>query len=96
MASVHRITFWNAATEEALPMPEQWCLTRERGWIRVDDVAALIRNVAQQNADISVGDYEKVFRLTMSSLAGSAETGDISQEMASAMVDQIKAFFVRQ
>ena len=76
-------------------MPEVWCLTRERGWIRVDDVAALIRSVAEQNADISVADYESVFRLTMSSLAGSAETGDISEDVAEAMVEQIKVFFIR-
>lgn len=41
-------------------------------------------------------DYEKVFQLTSSSLAASAEMGEISEELASAMVEQIRGFFIKQ
>ena len=95
-ASTRRITFWSSTTEEPLSMPEVWCLTKKRGWIRVDDVAALIRSVAEKSRTISVEDYENVFQLTSSSLAASVEMGEISEQLASAMVEQIRGFFIRQ
>lgn len=96
MATAKRISFWSAATDETIPLPEVWCLTRKRGWIRVDDVAVLIRSVAEKSRTISVEDYEKVFQLTSSSLAASFEMGEISEELASAMVEQIRGFFIKQ
>ncbi len=77
-------------------MPDVWCLTKERGWIRVDDVAAMIRSVAEKSRTISVEDYEKVFQLTSSSLAASYEVGDISEALATAMVEHIREFFIKR
>ncbi len=94
--TTRRISFWSAATAETLPLPEVWCLTKKRGWIRVDDVAALIRSVAEKAATIPVEDYEKVFQLTESSLAASFEVGDISEQQATAMVEQIRGIFIKQ
>lgn len=79
----------------AITIPDEWCLTNERGWMRVDDVASMIRNVGEAS-DIPLKDYEAVFMLTTSSVAGEAEMGEISEEAAEAMIASIEGFFIRQ
>lgn len=78
----------------AITIPDEWCLTR-RGWMRVDDVASMIRIVGEAS-DIPVEDYETVFMLTTSGVAGDAEMGKISEDAANAMIASIEGFFLRQ
>ncbi len=55
----------------------------------------MIRTVAE-SGDIPVENYEKVFRLVTSSVAGEAEMGAITEDEAEAMIASIEGFFIRQ
>ncbi len=94
MAQQRRMNLWQKSGA-AITIPDEWCLTNERGWMRVDDVAAMIRIVGEAS-DIPVEDYEKVFMLTTSGVAGAAEMGEISMDAADAMIASIEGYFIRQ
>ncbi len=94
MAQLRRMNLWQKSGA-AITIPDEWCLTNERGWMRVDDVAALIRIVGEAS-DIPMEDYEAVFMLTTSSVAADAEMGRISEDDAKAMIASIEGFFIRQ
>ncbi len=90
-----RMTFWNP-DGAAITIPDEWCLTDERGWMRVDDVAALIRIVAE-SSDIDAKAYEQVFQLSLTDgVAEQYSVGDISEDDTKAMIASIEGFFIRQ
>lgn len=79
-----------------MSLPDEWCLTSERGWMRVDDVASMIREVAE-SSDMEVEAYEEVFQLAITDgVAEQYSVGDISEDAAQAMIASIEGFFIRQ
>ena len=86
---------WNPSGS-VITIPDEWCLTDERGWMRVDDVATLIRIVAE-SSDIPAEDYEAAFQLSLTDgVAEQYSTGDISEDAANVMIASIEGFFIRQ
>ena len=94
MAQQHRMSLWNKGGA-VISLPDQWCLTKDRGWIRVDDVASMIRTVAASN-DMPMESFEEVFALVSSTVAGEAEMGGITEDEAQAMIQSIEGFFLKQ